>query len=48
MQEIANGLGNDFYCWKTDCVFFKHTKENKQLVETLLDGYGLEYKTEKI
>jgi len=48
MKEIADGLGNDFYCWKTDCVFFKDTKENKQLVITLLDGYGLEHKIEKL
>jgi hypothetical protein len=48
MQEIADALGKDFHSWKTDCVFFKETKENKLLVETILDGYCLEYKMEKL
>ena len=48
MQEIADALGKNFHSWKTDCVFFKETKENKLLVETILDGYCLEYKMEKL
>lgn len=48
MEEIADSLGGDFYCWKTDCVFFHDTSTNRKLVTTILDGYGLEYKMEKL
>lgn len=47
MQKIAEALGEDFKNWKTDCIFFKDTKENKLLVKTMLDSYGLEHKIEK-
>jgi hypothetical protein len=47
MEEIANSLGSDFHCWKTDCVFFTDNKINRKLVTNILDGYGLEYKLEK-
>jgi hypothetical protein len=47
MQEVATALGNDFFCWKTDCIFFKDTKENRLLVQTLLEEYGLDHKIEK-
>jgi hypothetical protein len=47
MQEVADALGNDFYSWKTDCIFFKDTKENRDLVKTMLTEYGLSCKVEK-
>ena len=47
MKEIADALGNDFYSWKTDCIFFKDTKENRELVTTMLTDYGLTCKVEK-
>ncbi len=47
MHEVADALGNDFYSWKTDCIFFKDTKENRELVKTMLTDYGLSCKVEK-
>jgi len=47
MQELGDALGNDFYAWKTDCVFFTDTKENRKLVKTMLSDYGLTCKIEK-
>jgi hypothetical protein len=47
MKEIADVLGNDFYAWKTDCIFFKDTNKNKRLVKTALTDYGLSCKEEK-
>lgn len=47
MQEIANALGNDFYSWKTDCIFFHDTKENRDIVKTMLTEYNLNCKVEK-
>ena len=47
MEEVADALGNDFYSWKTDCIFFKDTKDNRELVKTMLTDYGLSCKVEK-
>ena len=47
MDEIANTLGEDFYCWKTDCIFFHDTKENIELVMSSINDFGLESKVEK-
>ena len=46
LLEIANELKDDFYCWKTDAIFFIDTKENKELVRKRLLDYGLESKVE--
>ena len=46
LLEIANELGDDFYCWKTDCIFFTDTKENIELVRNRLDEFGLTSKIE--
>lgn len=46
MYEIAQGLGNDFCCWKTDCIFFKDTEENRNFVRESIESYGLECKLE--
>lgn len=47
MREIALKLGEDFQSWKTDCIFFYDTKENRKLVKTMFEDYGLECKIEK-
>jgi len=47
MREIADRLGEDFYSWKTDCINFYDSKENRKLVKTMINDYGLECKIEK-
>jgi len=47
MREIADVLGEDFYSWKTDCINFFDTKENRSVVKTMITDYGLECKVEK-
>ena len=46
MKEVAEELGNDFESWKTDCVFFNDTKENRVIVTEIIEGYGLSCKIE--
>lgn len=46
MREIARELGDDFCSWKTDCVFFHDTKENREKVKAIIESYGLECKIE--
>jgi len=47
MREIADMLGNDFKAWKTDCIVFNDTPENRNLVTSSMESYGLEWKIEK-
>ena len=46
MREVAEELGDDFESWKTDCVFFKDTKQNREIATTIIESYGLECKIE--
>lgn len=46
MLEVAEELGDDFCCWKTDCVFFTDTQENRKKVQDIIESYGLECKIE--
>ena len=46
LYEIANELGDDFYAWKTDCIFFLESTKNKELVRKRLHDYGLDSKIE--
>ena len=48
LNDIAIELGTDFCCWKTDCIFFYDTKENRELVKNRIEQYGLECKTEML
>ena len=47
MLEISELLGEDFCCWKTDCIFFKDTIENRDKAKTIIESYGLNCKIEK-
>tara|TARA_Y100001937_G_C7133368_1_gene338706 strand:- start:2413 stop:3138 length:726 start_codon:yes stop_codon:yes gene_type:complete len=47
MYECAEELGDDFYCWKTDCINFKDTQENRKKVMDLIESYDLECKIEE-
>jgi hypothetical protein len=44
MTEIAERLGEDFICYKTDCIYYKDTPENRKIVHDYLDAVELEYK----
>jgi hypothetical protein len=46
MREVARELDEDFCSWKTDCVFFHDTKENREKVKQIIESYGLECKIE--
>jgi hypothetical protein len=46
MLEISELLGEDFCCWKTDCIFFKDTIENRDKAKTIIESYGLNCKIE--
>jgi hypothetical protein len=46
MYEVAKMLGDDFCCWKTDCIFFTDTDENRAMVKEAIESYGLECKVE--
>jgi hypothetical protein len=44
MNEAAEMLGNDFDCWKTDCIYFLDTPENRDKMHKLFTSKGLTYK----
>jgi hypothetical protein len=46
MLEISELLGEDFCCWKTDCIFFKDTIENRDKAKMIIESYGLNCKIE--
>lgn len=47
MKEVADLLGEDFYCWRTDCIYFKDLKRNRKLVTETFDSYDLLWKWEE-
>lgn len=44
MAEIALMLGNDFEAYRTDCIYYRDTKENRIKVYNYLNERGFEYK----
>lgn len=44
MTNLANMLGNDFICYKTDCIYYKDTEKNRAIVQTYLDSVGFDWK----
>ena len=44
MTVMANLLGDDFICYKTDCIYYKDTPENRHLVQAYLDASDLMWK----
>ncbi len=44
MQEIADALGGDFFCWRTDCIYFKNTEENCQTVINIVESHNIGWK----
>ena len=44
MMNIANILEDDFICYKTDCVYYKDTNDNRLIVQGYLDSVAMEWK----
>jgi hypothetical protein len=44
MTIMANMLGEDFICYKTDCIYYKDKASNREMIQMYLDSVGLEWK----
>lgn len=44
MHNIAELLGNEFDAYRTDCIYYRDTEENKHKVYGYLDEHGFYYK----
>lgn len=44
MDAIAELLGNDFECYKTDCIYYKDTPKNRKIVHNYLSKEGFSFK----
>lgn len=44
MNTIAKKLGNDFDCWKTDCIYFHDTPENRKIIIDYFERKKMTYK----
>lgn len=44
MSELARQLGKDFEAYRTDCIYYRDTKKNREIVYSYLDLCGFSYK----
>lgn len=44
MKKLAEILGDDFVCYKTDCIYYLRTRENIRKVKAFLELHKLDYK----
>lgn len=44
MKIMSELLGEDFICYKTDCIYYKDTENNRELIQTYLETVELEWK----
>jgi len=44
MNILADMLADDFICYKTDCIYYKDTVKNRELVQVYLDSVNMEWK----
>lgn len=44
MKEASDLLGNDFFAWKTDCIYYRESYKNIKMVQEYFDQYNLTYK----
>jgi hypothetical protein len=44
MQAMAEMLGDDFDAYRTDCIYYRDTEENRQKCYDYLDKHNFEYK----
>lgn len=44
MKEASDILGDDFFAWKTDCIYYRNSPENIKKITLYFDQYNLTYK----
>lgn len=44
MKEASELLGDDFFAWKTDCIYYRESLSNIKAVQEYFDQYNLTYK----
>jgi hypothetical protein len=44
MSKLADMLGDDFDAYRTDCIYYRDSEQNRKLVYDYLDSYGFYYK----
>lgn len=44
MMECARLLGDDFICYKTDCIYYKDSQSNRMMVQDYLTSVGMLWK----
>ena len=44
MKEASELVGDDFFAWKTDCIYYRENLKNIKLVQDYFDKYNLTYK----
>jgi len=44
MTVLADLLGDDFICYKTDCIYYKDKENNRKLVQSYMDAADLLWK----
>lgn len=44
MYELSKKLGDDFDCWKTDCIYYRDTPENRKLVQDYFIKKNMDFK----
>jgi len=44
MYDLSVKLGDDFDCWKTDCIYYRDTPENRKLVQDYFFRKNMDYK----
>jgi len=37
MYELSILLGKDFFCWKTDCIYYRNSNKNRKIVQDYFD-----------
>jgi hypothetical protein len=43
MGQLALLLGDDFFAYKTDAIYYRDTVKNRQIVYDYLDSLGFQY-----
>jgi len=43
MVEMSMLLGREFFCYKTDCIYYRDTPQNRKIVYQYLNDQGLDY-----
>jgi hypothetical protein len=44
MYELSVKLGKDFFCWKTDCIYYRKTAKNIKTVQDYFNEREMLYK----